>query len=182
MARNDNNDTSTDVATTTQAPTNEQANGDNWGDFGGTESGYAGDEWNWAGQKEWTGFEVKKAGPYPFVVRDAEFRYSESSNNPMIAMRLRFRDGDSSFTVPYYLTFDEESMQTGRAWATLRRIWPEVPQNFTPPRDAGKLINRTGMALVGVQKARGDNPERNTVREILPPDSAGGAGGAFSFS
>lgn len=135
------------------------------------------------------GFPVADAGIYDLSLDSCEYKISQSSGNPMWAMRFLIIGPDPEIAAKkissrYYQSFKPEQM--GRAKFLLQRLGREdlLTKDFNPKTiaDNGTLVGANVRARLGVR----DDPQygkSNEIKAFLPAGAAGaGSAGDGGFN
>ena len=128
-------------------------------------------------------FPITPKGIYPAVVDDVSFGLSQSSGNPMWTWVFELTpeadaiaEGVAGRKFYFHTPFVENMMP--RVKRVLARIAPELLEGPIEPEQVaidGTLVGRSCRIRLDIKQYEGK--PRNNVRDVLPPDDDGAAGG-----
>jgi hypothetical protein len=130
-----------------------------------------------------SGFKPVPRGIYDVSLSQLDYGFSQRSNNPMWTWIWEVDEGEFAGRKFFYHTvFNEGGMP--RVKRTLARIKTDdgieaqilAAPRFSPEAVAneGQLLGARARLRIDIRKYEGQN--RNNVRDVLPPQSAGGGG------
>lgn len=120
-------------------------------------------------------FDVIPKGTYDVIVDDAEFKMSQSSNNPMISLKFKIEnneeyDGRMLFS---NIVFSPNSMSFAKRDIARLGLNSLLEGPFNPEDVVDEFIGQTCRVRVAIEKYEGE--DTNRVKAILP----GGGGDEF---
>ena len=121
------------------------------------------------------GFEAIPPGTYDAVVALTEFKYSQSSGNPMIEWRFKITHPDYQNRMVFDHTVLNNEIGIGRLKKYLKRICPDIDMdNFNPKTFAeeGHAIGLPCKVKLKIEKYQGR--DQNKVTDVQPAGDAGG--------
>lgn len=124
-------------------------------------------------------FPVIPRGIYPAVVDEVTYGLSQASGNPMWTWKFELSEGDYAGRKLFFHTPFVENMMP-RLKKVLSRIAPDLLQGpFDPERIANEsiLVGKECRVRLDIKMYEGKN--RNNVRDVLPPETAGGGEASF---